>query len=151
MTQISFSIANYMTSTAPSWVTIDPSKGTLSFTTPEVSSDTEYSFYINSNITGASNLLQKLVKITVLNWIIDNCQRWSISNISMWEICYSGYDLISGKWEIQKVASETAKALSTTTTSIAWANVVIIAATSLVSTTSVASLWMTINQLQLFF
>ena len=64
-TSISFSTANYMASTAPSWVAIDPVSGILSINSPEVSLDTEYDFYINSAVSGASSPVQKLIKLII--------------------------------------------------------------------------------------
>ena len=74
-TPISHSIANYMASTAPSWVSINPSTGALSITAPEVNSDTEYKFFINSAVSGITNPVQKLIKLTVTNCSAANCQK----------------------------------------------------------------------------
>ena len=67
-TSISFSTANYMTSTVPSWVAIDSVSGILSINAPEVSLDTEYDFYINSAVSGVSCPIKKLIKL-----IINSC------------------------------------------------------------------------------
>ena len=66
-TSISFTISNYMTSTAPAWVIIDSSTGMLNVTAPTVSADTEFDFYIDSNIAGASQPMKKLIKINILD------------------------------------------------------------------------------------
>ena len=71
-TAISYTIANYLTTTAPSWVTIDSSTGTLSVTAPEVSSNTEYDFYINSAVSGVSDPIQKLIKLTIMDCTASN-------------------------------------------------------------------------------
>ena len=150
-TSISFSTANYMTSTVPSWVAIDSVSGILSINAPEVSSNTEYDFYINSAISGVLSPIHKLIKITITNCAAKNWEKCISTNSLTCEICLSGYILTSGVWDISKTTSETAKALSTTTTSTLIAITGIVALTSLLNTTNIASLWMTINQLQLFF
>ena len=66
-TSISFSIANYLPSTAPSWVLINSSTGALAISPPEVSVDTEYKFYVDSTISGVTSPVQKLIKLTVTN------------------------------------------------------------------------------------
>ena len=149
-TSISFSTANYMTSAVPSWVTIDSGSGVLSINAPEVSLDTEYDFYINSAVSGVSSPIQKLIKLIISNCAAKNWKKCISTNSLVCETWFSGYVLTSGMWDIP-AASETAKALSKTTTSIVITITGIVVLTSLINTTDIASLWMTINQLQLFF
>ena len=66
-TSISFTISNYMSSAAPAWVVIDSSTGMLNVTAPTVSADTEFDFYIESNISGVSQPIKKLIKIIILD------------------------------------------------------------------------------------
>ena len=66
-TSISFSISNYMSSTAPAWVVIDSSTGMLNITAPTVSTDTGFDFHIDSNIAGVSQPIKKLIKIYILD------------------------------------------------------------------------------------
>ena len=158
-TFISFSTANYMSSTVPSWVAIDSVSGILSINAPEVSLDTEYGFYINSAVSGVSSPIQKLIKLIITNWIVKNWKKCVSTNSLVCETCVSGYFLTSGVWDISKTTnpqssqttSETAKALRKTTTSIVIAITMIVVLTSLIYTTDIACLWITINQLQLFF
>ena len=158
-TSISFSTANYMTSTVPSWVAIDSVSGILSINAPEISLDTEYDFYINSAVSGVSSSIYKLIKLTITNCAAKNWKKCSSTNNLTCDVCLSGFVLSSGVWDISKTTtsqssqetSETAKALSTITTSTLIAITGIVALTSLINTTNIASLWMTINQLQLFF
>ena len=149
-TSISFSIANYIVSTVPSWVSIDSGSGVLSINAPEVSLNTEYDFYINSAVSGVSSPIQKLIKLIINNCTAKNWKKCNRTNSMTCETCLSGYILSSGVWDIP-TASETAKALSKTTTSIVITITGIVVLTSLINTTDIASLWMTINQLQLFF
>lgn len=58
-------MSNYGSSTVPSWVTIDSSTGVLTATKPKVSVDTEFSFNVDSTISGFSSPVQKLVKLTI--------------------------------------------------------------------------------------
>ena len=146
-----------MTSIAPAWVIIDSISGTLAITTPEVDLDTDYYFYIDSTISGVTSKIQKLIKLSILNCTSSKCQKCSNTNSSTCEIWKSGYNLVSGSWSapiqnsVVEVASKAAQTLSTVTTSVVAANVGVTVFTSLLSTVSIASLWMTINQLQLFF
>ena len=71
-TSISFSIANYITSTVPSWVSIDSVSGNLSINAPEVSFDTEHDFYINSAVSGVSTPIQKLIRLVITNCAAKN-------------------------------------------------------------------------------
>ena len=146
-TSISFSTANYMTSTVPSWVAIDSVSGVLSVNSPEVSLNTEYDFYINSAVSGVSSPIQKLIKLIITNWAAKNWKKCISNNSLTCETCLSGYVLSSGVWDISK----TAKALSQTIMSAVIIIAAIVVLTSMINTTSTASLWMTINQLQLFF
>ena len=158
-----------MATILPAWVVIDSVTGVLTITAPVVSVDTEYYFYIISAIGGVSSSVQKLIKITVLNWVASNWLKWISNSISVWKIWSSGYILSSGVWNINSStsssstttssgglqnstsASETAQALSKTSTSIAAATAGCIVLASLLNTSSIANLWLTINQLQIFF
>ena len=139
-----------MASTAPSWVAIDPVSGILSINSPEVSLDTEYDFYINSAVSGASSPVQKLIKLIITKCAAKNWKKCMYTNSLACDTCVSGFVLTSGVWDTPK-ASDTAKALSKTTTSAVIAITGIVVLTSMMNTASIANLWMTINQLQLFF
>ena len=158
-TSISFSISNYIAS-APSWVTIDSGSGLLTISAPDVASDTEFIFYINSIVSGVSNPIQKIIKLTILNWNPSNCQKWLSTSSSTCEVWSPNYYLDSGVCKLQSASSssqneipisKTSQALSKSTTSAVFAITGVVAITSLINTASIASLWMTINQLQLFF
>ena len=138
-----------MASTVPSWVVIDSVSGILSINAPDVSSNTEYDFYINSAVSGVSNPIQKLIKLIITNCATKNWKKCISTNSLTCETCLSGYVLSSGMWDIPK-ASDTAKALSKTTTSLVITTTGIVVLTSMINTASIANLWMTINQLQLF-
>ena len=148
-----------MASMVPSWVAVDSVSGVLSINAPEVSFDTEYDFYINSAVSGVSSPVQKLIKLIITNCTAKNWKKCISTNSLTCETCVSGYVLASGVWDISKknttsqssqTVSETAKTLSKTTTSAVIAISGIVVLTSIINTTSIANLWMTINQLQLF-
>ena len=153
-----------MASTVPSWVAIDSVSGILSIFAPEVSLDTEYDFYINSDMSGVSSPFQKLIKLIITNCAAKNWKKCISTNTLACDICDSGYVLISGVWDISKTTtsqssqnsqssqttSETAKVLSKITTLAVIAITGIVVLTSMINTASIANLWMTINQLQLF-
>ena len=149
-TSITFGIGNYI-GTAPSWVSINSTTGSITITAPEVSSDTEYYFYINSVISSSSGSAQKIIKLTILNWTPSNWQKWLSTNSSAWEVWNSGYDLNSGACTAQDSPTEAAQALSTATTSAVAATIGCAVLVSFANTSSIATLWMTINQLQIFF
>ena len=147
-TSISFSTANYMTLTVPSWVVFDSVSGVLSINAPDVSVDTEHDFYINSAVSGVSSPIQKLIRLIITNCAAKNWLKCMSTNSLTCEACVSGYVHTLGAWNL--TTSETAKALSKTTTSAVIAISGIVVLTSIINTTSIANLWMTINQMQLF-
>ena len=167
-TTISFSIGNYLT-TAPSWVTIDSSTGELTIVAPDVSTNTEFDFYINSSVTGVTGSIQKLIKLIIAGCSLSNWSKWVSSNINKWEDCNSGYSLISDSCIYQSNTSqnstnsssfsnngsnETNKvvdSINTSTISIVGATSCVAILMSLMNTSSMASLWSMVNQLQLYF
>ena len=142
-----------MTSIAPSWVVIDSTSGVLNITAPDVTSDIEYDFYINAAISGVSSPVQKLIKLTILNWSVSNWQKCLSTSTTTCDVCNSGYAISNGEWVTiqQTKASETAQALSTTITSISIATAGCVVLASILNTSSVANLWLTMNQLQISF
>ena len=62
---ISFSIDNYMTTTAPTWVSVNSATGELTIATPNVTANTDFYFYINSAVSGFTAQVKKLIKLTV--------------------------------------------------------------------------------------
>ena len=137
-TSISFSISNYIT-TAPSWVSIDSSLGTLAIVAPEVNSDTEYDFYINSVISGVTVSVKKLIKLTILNWAASDWQKWSSSNSTTCETWKSGFSLSSGKCSVPNSASDTKTILSIVVIAIVIATAVCIILSSLMNSSSIAT------------
>ena len=160
-TSISFSISNYNGATAPTWIAINSTTGRLSIAAPDVSSDTEFDFYISSNITGVPVFINKLIKLTVFNCVAQNCQTWSSTGVNNWTAWSLGYKLISGSWFS---TSSTTNASSTTSSASRNANMLgffiqvlvllyafISILSLIVNSSSFASFWSLINQLQLYF
>ena len=85
-TAITYTIADFRSTTAPSWVSINSDTGALSITPPVVNANTEYNFYINSAVTGFSDPFQKKIKFTVMNCVISNCETCTTSSASICQI-----------------------------------------------------------------
>ena len=145
-----------MQSTAPAWVVIDSSTGMLNITAPTVSEDTEFDFYIDSNIAGVSQPIKKLIKINILDCKASNWSTCNSTNGSVWEVWSSGFTLSSGNWTLQSAnvsknaTTETAKKVSMTTASVGGAIIIISAFAGAMNSSSIATLWTTIHQLQIF-
>ena len=162
-TTISHITADYLMSAVPSWVSIDSSTGELTVSSPWINSDKEFSFYIYSTISGFTNQIKKIIKLKIISCSITNWMKCP-SNISIWEIWNDGYSLISNKWIQQNSSSNTnnnstssieedsemAKALSISITSIVGLSSIVVIAMSLSNTSSIASLWSMVNQLQMY-
>ena len=95
---IIYNISSYLDNALPSFASINSTTGVISVTTPVVSANTDYYFYLSSNATKVSYLINKLIKITVVDWAASNCQECLSSNTSAWSIWTSGYYLSSGSW-----------------------------------------------------
>ena len=137
-----------MASTVPSWVVINSSTGALTITAPEVSSDAEFSFYIVSSVSGISDPIKKLIKLTILNWSVSNWQKCISTNRYTCETWNKGFTFDHGECTTY---SETAKALSKTNVSVVSATLACVIFVSFLNSSSVANLWLTINQVQIFF
>ena len=147
-TSVTFSTGNYMTSSVPSWIVINSTTGVVNIDAPDLNIDTEYDFYINSYISGYADPVQKLIKLTVINWGVLNWYKWAQNDSTVCQIWDSGYYLQSG---LCTQASKTAKALSTTTQAIvgfsSWVSVI----SGTMNSASASSFWSLMNQFQLLF
>ena len=171
ITSITYSLASYNGNVIPAWITINSSTGQLSITTPSPSTNTDYSFYISSTISGVSSAVNKLMTIsisgcTTSNWLI--CQP---TDVSTWTTCNSGYTLSSGQWSIisssqsssssqnsasssindnenLKIDSEVSKNFVITAFIISCSILVV---SNTLFSTSMSSIWVMINQIQLYF
>ena len=149
-TEITYSISNYGASSAPSWISIDPSTGALTIASPSVDADTEYDFYINSAFSSSGGPLQKLIKLTVMNCEVSNCEKCSSSSGSTCEMWRSGFNLASGTCAAPQFgSSEEAKALGIFILVLIIATLFVVAALSLKNKTSMWSFWSMIGQIQM--
>ena len=152
---ITHSIGNYGSSIAPSWISIDSSTSVLSMTTPNVDTNTEYDFYINSVSSGSSDPVQKLIKLTVVNCAVVNCLKWSSSSVSTCEVWASGFTLSSGTCVSSQSGtssgstSEEAKALGIFILVLIIATLFVVTALSLKNKTSMWSFWSMVSQMQM--
>ena len=121
----------------------------MKISAPSVSVDTTYIFYVISKVSGVTNSIQKLVKLTVSNCQAENCQIWSSSSTSVWTDWNNGYSLRSGNW-VKNTASEISQGLRFTNVLIIGIIFVIVAMMSLLNLSSMTSLWGMANQAQIF-
>ena len=168
-TLITFSIGDYNGVTAPAWATIGSSSGLLQITSPSISADTVFSFYVKSLVAGYSNPVLKLIKLTVVNWNVANCQTCNNVDGSIWNTWNAGFTLSSGSWPAQNASSKsstsssknsitsksevsnTSKDITITSQAIIGVTACLILASSLINSSSISTLWSLFNQLQLFF
>ena len=167
-TSIAFSLSNYNSVPYPTWVSVDPVSGLLTISSTDVTTDTVNSFYINSALTsGVTGTIKELITITTMNWLVQNCQKWSISSGSVWDTCNSGYSVNAGSWSLQISSggastqnSSSANSQSSKNTDntvkyiIYWAcgaTMLIVTTTYILDDSSMASFWSLISQVQLFF
>ena len=123
----------------------------MKISAPNVSADTIFSFYVISTVSGVTNSIQKLVKLTVSNCQAENCQIWSSSSTFVWTDWNDGYSLRSGTWVKNTAsASATSQGLRFTNVSIIGSSFVIVSLMTLLNLSSMASLWAMINQVQMF-
>ena len=147
-TTIVFSIASYNGVPAPVWVSIDSSSGLLKITTQNATNLTSYSFYINAQVSSATNTIQKLITINVAKWSSQNCKTWTVEDSTKWSSCNTNYYLTSGSCSNE--ATSNVKALSTTTNSLIGGTAALVLLSSTINSSSFASLWAIMNQLQMF-
>ena len=74
---ITYSISNYNSIPAPTWVSINSSTGELTISTPSVSTNTNFNFYVVSAVNGVADPIKKLLKLTVLDWLTQHSNIWT--------------------------------------------------------------------------
>ena len=180
-TSISYSITDYNGVAHPSWVTINSSTGQLTIIAPGTITTSSYSFYVSSAITGVTNSVNKIITISLINWSALNCQYWVSTSGTVWATWNSGYSLSLGAWTLiptntQSTTSSTSSTTTTTTQSKSTAAINLVSqlntaadvdqttittsmavsaaflvVSNAVSSSSVSSIWLMINQIQIFF
>ena len=168
---ITYSLSAYAGSSIPTWVSISSTTGQLTITTPNLSSNTDFSFYINSAISGNSGTYSKSITISVFaSWTDTNCSTCSSTSASVCTSCNTGYTLNSGSWTIQQTATassstssvtyaintdpnlkSTANSEKTVASSLVLATASSSIASSILAATSTINMWWMIGQIQLFF
>ena len=155
---ITYTINDYPGYSITSWVSIDSVSGQLTINAPSVTSDKLYKFYVNSAISTLSSPIQKTILLTVTSWKVANWQTWSSSSSSAWSVWVTNYSLSSGAWLTSYSSSSvpssetnnhTAKTLGLVSASIVGAVSWVVVLSSLMSTSSMTSLWSLINQVQI--
>ena len=155
-------MSQYESSSIQTWISIDSSTGELTISAPEVSADSEYDFYINSQVSGFANTVQKLIKLIVKNWAISQWDLYSDGSVWAWSTWRTGFVICTTNWDNQTTSSsnywnysnsvsELASRATTVSRWVIGGTVAIAALSSLTNASSVAGIWSLINQAQLFF
>ena len=154
-TSIVYSIVNYNGANVPLWVQIVASSGLLKINAPVVSTDTQYSFYVNSVVSG--NTIQKVITINVINCVVSNWQSCVSISGSTCMTCNSGYSLLSCNCILQSSnsvkgsTSSNTEPLSTSVNSVTISAAGIVLLTRALTGFSYSWFWLMVNQLQLLF
>ncbi|CAI2380942.1 unnamed protein product [Moneuplotes crassus] len=150
-TAISFSLAQTGSNTIPEWVQLDAGNQELHLNiTPKLTE--KKTFYFSLQISFNSEVHYKKFEITVEKCSIQNCDRCTLGDHSTCEACSDGYQSSDGQTLCSKVESpaENAPAGATqTATAFIGASMIIAAASSALSFTSVNSIFCMMNSLQL--
>ena len=98
-------IAHPTTGTYPSWISLNSDYENINVVAPAYSGSNVYYFGVRSVIYGEN--IDKYATITVYKCLVSNCQSWSYTATSNWNIWLSGYTLSSSTtlWTIQVVQS----------------------------------------------
>ena len=139
-------------STAPSWVQIDASTGQLIITAPGVYSDSNFSFYIVSFVSGISISAQKLITLTVLKCQVQNWQKCSSYSALIWSTQSSGNTQSSNSTlnsESLITASNTSQKIRVAFISTLGVSLWMVTIVSLINPASTTSLWSMINHAQM--
>ena len=145
-TQISFKIDNYYDNSIPFWIKINSKTGLLYVEAPSVTLDTTYYFYVDSIISGSS--VQKLIKLSVLKWSVDNWNKWLSANKLVWEEWDSGYKLISNTCKSTDISRET-NAIKKTTQAVTALLAFLVVASGIAFPSSFSCIWLMIYHAQI--
>ena len=150
---IQYLLLNYGQNYFPTWIQVIADTGVLDVRSIDVTVDTDFYFYISSNINQNNILISKVIKLTVKNCIVSNCQKCSDFNSSICAIWNSDYTLISNSKSnyCRLNASKISIILSAISQIIAGLILLAIVFLSLINTSSIAVFWLIINQIQIFF
>ena len=145
------------------YIIINSNTGELTITAHNVDLDKVYSFIIKTTIVSNMVVLQNTVSLTIKDCFNPYWLQWSDPSASSWTTWSSGYKLISGDWKgipqtnvnnltpFPSSSSDLTQILSITISSMIGAIFWGVTIMSLMNTSSMASVWAMINQVQLFF
>ena len=172
-TSITFSLAGYNGGSVPIWLAIDASSGTLKVTAPSVTTATDYTVYINSQLSGVTDPVQKQINIRINKWTASNWAKWTATSSTICAVWNTNFELTAGNWLSQSntsnnssnnssnsssnnsnessIASSTINSINIVTKSSVSTTTVAVVISSIIGTSSLASIWLMINQLQMFF
>ncbi|CAI2380929.1 unnamed protein product [Moneuplotes crassus] len=145
-TDISFSLAQTGSNSIPEWVKLDADKQELNLnTTPKLTE--EKTFYFSLQISFNSEVHYKEFEITVEECSIKNCELCTLGNSSICETCTDGYQSSDEKKSCSKIRAPAGTAQ--TATAFMGVGMIIAAASSALSFTSINSIFCMMNSLQL--
>ena len=164
-TSITFSLAGYNGGSVPTWLVINAASGTLKVTAPSVTAATDYTVYINSQLSGVTDPVQKHINIQINKWTANNWAKWTATSTTTCAVWNSNFELIKGIWQSQSnqsnnslndskessIASSTINSINIVTKSSVSTTVGAVVISSIIGISSLASIWIMINQLQIFF
>ena len=150
-TTISYSVSDYPGYNVTSWVSIDSVSGQLTINAPISTSDVQYKFYVSSAISAVSCPILKPILLTVTAWKVANWQTWISGSSSTCSAWVSDYALNTGTWVYSsELTQQTAEALKSTSVAIVTTVSCLVVVSSIMNTSSMASLWSLVNQVQIF-
>ncbi|CAI2381330.1 unnamed protein product [Moneuplotes crassus] len=145
-TDISFSLVPTSSNTIPEWVQMDAAKQELHLnTTPKLTE--EKTFYFSLEISFNTEVHHKRFEITVEECNIMNCEVCQLSSPDLCETCTTDYEATDGQKSCSEItsmpgATEAAAAMVTS-------SVVLASASSMLSLTSINSIFSIMNSMQL--
>ncbi|CAI2381406.1 unnamed protein product [Moneuplotes crassus] len=145
-TEITFSLAQTGSNEIPAWVQLDTDNQELYLNkTPKLSEAKTFSFRLR--ISFSSEIHYKNFDIIVEECNINNCEVCQLGNPTLCEVCIDGYQTSNGQKSCMRVTSAT----GTTEAAIALAaaSMVMISVSSILSLSSMNSIFSAINSLQL--
>ena len=128
-TSITYSLSSHNGAIIPSFVSINSATGVLTIAAPSVSSSTNYSFNVDSAVSGVTNPVQKIINLTVKKCTTGCCNSQ----------------------ESEATKSDVAKVLRIIIQGVIAATALLSFGLSFANSFSFATLWSAINQIQILF
>ena len=132
---------------SPEWVSLDSSNKRLTFKAPYVTSQTNFSFSIDSFVTGDATAIQKEVFLSISPWNTQNCKTCEFENLDKWTAWKDGFVLSSNyKWSPSEKEDNAVTAVQL----LAIAGITLASLVAVVNLSNPSSIWIVFNQYQLF-